>query len=153
MILGIDPGLANLGWAIIDGEELVDYGCLETEVDLLGEERLEVIYKEIDKLCVKFKIESLAVESLFFAKNEKSAMKVAEAIGVVKLCAKKNKVKVFEYSPLQIKTTLVGYGRAEKNQVEEMVGRLLNLKNKIEPSHASDAVAVAMTHIRLEKMN
>jgi crossover junction endodeoxyribonuclease RuvC len=88
----------------------------------------------------------MAMESLFFTKNAKSALKVAEAIGVVKVCGQKNKIGVEEYTPLQIKMALVGYGRAEKEQVEIMVGQCLNLEKTIRPSHASDAVAVALTH-------
>ena len=88
----------------------------------------------------------MALESLFFAKNEKSALKVAESIGVIGLCGQKNGLKVTEYTPLQVKMALVGYGRADKNQVEIMVRNELNLEETISPDHASDAVAVALTH-------
>jgi len=148
MILGIDPGLANLGWAVMDGENLIDYGCIETKSGLKSEVRLKFIFKEVKNIIEKHQIGEVVMESLYFAKNAKSALKVAEVMGVIKICAGNNGVGVKEYTPLQIKTSLVGYGRAEKFQVEEMVGRLLNLKKKISPSHASDAVAVAMTHLR-----
>ena len=148
MILGIDPGLANLGWGVVDGEKLVDYGCVETKAGEEAGDRLLMIYKEVKKIIEGYGVECVVMESLYFAKNAKSAIKVAEVMGVVKLCAKDNRIKVREYTPLQIKTCLVGYGRAEKDQVEGMVSRLLNLKQPIKPDHASDAVAVAMTHIR-----
>ncbi len=152
MILGIDPGLANLGWGMVDGENLVDYGCIETKTSQEYSERLKKIYDELAKIIENFKVECVVMESLYFAKNAKSAIKVAEVMGVVKLCAKNNNIEVKEYTPLQIKTCLVGYGRAEKEQVEEMVSRLLNLKQPIKPDHASDAVAVAMTHIRYNQL-
>ena len=89
----------------------------------------------------------IAFETLFFAKNLKSAMKVAEMIGIIKICGYKNNLEVFGYTPLQVKMSLVGYGRAEKEQVETMVRNILELKTGISPSHASDAVAVALTHV------
>jgi len=88
----------------------------------------------------------MAIETLFFAKNAKSALKVPEAIGVIKVCGRKNNLVVAEYTPLQVKMALVGYGRAEKEQVEIMVREALNLDDLISPSHAADAVAVALTH-------
>ena len=148
MILGIDPGLANLGWAVMDEEELVTYGCIETKAGEKSEDRLDFIFSKVEELMDKYKVSEVVMESLYFAKNAKSAIKVAEVMGVVKLCAKKNGIKVYEYTPLQIKTALTGYGRASKDQVEEMVSRLLNLEKPIRPDHASDAVAVAMTFTR-----
>ena len=93
----------------------------------------------------------MVFESLFFAKNAKSALKVAEAIGAIKICGERNNIEVAEFTPLQVKMALVGYGRAEKDQVEEMVRRLLNLDENITPSHASDAVAVALTYLCTNK--
>jgi crossover junction endodeoxyribonuclease RuvC len=109
--------------------------------------RLGKIYEELEKIIKEFKIEKIAFETLFFAKNVKSAMRVAEVIGVIKICGEKNKLEVFGYTPLQIKMALVGYGRAEKEQVETMVRSILNLEKGISPSHASDAVATALTHV------
>ena len=151
MILGIDPGLANLGWAVMDGEELVEYGCIETKAGLRAEIRLEEIYNQVKDLIKKYKVDGLAIESLYFAKNAKSAIKVAEVMGVVKLCARKCGVEVDEYTPLQIKVALTGYGRAGKDQVEDMVKRLLGREEPIKPDHASDAVAVAMTRERYNR--
>lgn len=149
MILGIDPGLANTGWSLVTGHlslgkeyELVDCGVVVTKA---GEDRLEIIYSEIEKLIMKYKPARMAIESLFFAKNAKSVIKVSEAIGVIKLCGQRNKIEVVTYTPLQVKMALVGYGRAEKEQVEVMVRQLLGREENITPSHASDAVAVALT--------
>ena len=152
MILGIDPGLENTGWGIIEiGNErleirLIEYGVILTDKKDKSEERLEKIFEEVQKIIKKYKIEEVAVESMFFAKNAKSALKVAEAIGVIKVAAKNLKKPIFEYTPLQIKMALVGYGRAEKEQVEIMVKNCLNLTEDISPSHAADAVATALTH-------
>lgn len=148
MILGIDPGLANTGWAVLaDEHTLIKCGCLVTKIQDSSAERLLKIYKELDDLIKQYEIGEVAIESLFFAKNEKSAMKVAEAIGVIKLCGAKNGLKVVDYTPMQVKMALVGYGKADKEQVEVMVRTLLNLDQSISPSHASDAVAVALTSI------
>lgn len=156
MILGIDPGLANIGWAILDhrsstvddGEyELIECGCLRTKISDGSTVRLNKIYKEIEDLIKKFKIKELAFESLFFAKNAKSALQVAEVIGVIKVCGERCGLQVFGYTPLQVKMALVGYGRAEKEQVEMMVRNFLNLEKVISPSHVSDAVAVGLTHL------
>jgi crossover junction endodeoxyribonuclease RuvC len=146
MILGIDPGLANTGFAIVSYEEkLIDSGCIVTEVG--SSDRLGQIYERLDFLIKKFKIKEIAIESLYFAKNEKSASRVAEAIGMIKTLAYLHKLKVFEYSPLKVKMCLTGYGRADKSQVELMVKNILGIDEDIKPSHASDAVAIALTHL------
>lgn len=124
----------------------MDYGVILTSNKDKSEERLEKIFEEIQKIIKKYKVEEVAMESLFFANNARSAMVVAEAIGAIKVAAKNLKKPIFEYTPLQIKMALVGYGRAEKEQVEVMVGNYLNLSESIKPSHASDAIAVALTH-------
>jgi crossover junction endodeoxyribonuclease RuvC len=162
MILGIDPGLANIGWAILDptkashsdGQvsdvseyELIECGCLVTKISDGSAVRLNKIYQEIEGLIKKFKIKEVAIETLFFAKNSSSAINVAEAIGVIKVCGERCGLQVFGYTPLQVKMALVGYGRAEKEQVEIMVRHFLNLEKAISPSHASDAVAVGLTHL------
>lgn len=148
MILGIDPGLASIGWAVLEDEKtLVKCGCLTTKVGDTNAKRLGKIYEELEKIIKEFKIETVAFETLFFAKNKSSALKVAEVIGVIKICGEKNKLEVFGYTPLQIKMALVGYGRAEKEQVETMVRSILNLEEGISPNHAADAVATALTHV------
>ncbi|MEI8067938.1 MAG: crossover junction endodeoxyribonuclease RuvC [Candidatus Shapirobacteria bacterium] len=160
MILGIDPGLANTGWAILDDRSsivdrseyrLVECGCLKTKISDSSETRLGQIYEELESLIKKYKIEAVAIETLFFAKNASSAIKVAEAIGVIKVCGQKNGLEVMGFTPLQVKMALVGYGRAEKEQVEMMVRNFLGLEKNISPSHASDAVAVALTYLFTNK--
>ncbi len=145
MILGIDPGLENTGWGVID-EGVVEMGVIVTTRSQSSQRRLEKIFKEIKMIIQKYQVKEVAIESLYFAKNAKSALKVAEAIGVIKIAAEELSVKVYEYTPLQIKIALVGYGRAEKEQVEVMVREELAIKDKIEVSHAADALAVALTH-------
>lgn len=152
MILGIDPGWENTGWGIIsqkskvespkndDGYKLEGCGVIK----LKGGDRLKEIYEGIDEIIKKFKPEVLAIESLFFFKNAKSVIKVAKAIGVIEVCAANNGIKVVEVTPLQVKMGLTGYGRADKDQVERMVRSLLGEEVVISPSHAADAVAVAM---------
>ncbi|HOZ80719.1 MAG TPA: crossover junction endodeoxyribonuclease RuvC [Candidatus Woesebacteria bacterium] len=148
MILGIDPGLANTGWAIVTEEkELIEWGVIKTSEKQKDSQRLEIIYDELEKLIKKHKIRIISVESLFFAKNVSSAMGVAEAIGVIKLLAQKNDIQVYLYTPLEVKMALVGFGRAEKEQVEIMVRQELGLEKSISPSHAADAVAIALTYI------
>jgi len=150
MILGIDPGLENTGWGIIEekssgGHRLVDCGVILTSSKSTSVQRLEKIYKELGDIIKKYQICEMAIETLFFAKNAKSVMKVSEAIGVIKLCGVSCGLSVEEFTPLQVKQALVGYGRAEKEQVEMMVRTELHLEEEISPSHAADAVAVALT--------
>lgn len=148
MILGIDPGLANTGWAVLKDEKtLVECGCLKTKISDSSALRLDQIYCELENLIKKYKVGSMAIETLFFAKNAKSAIKVAEAIGVIKICGQRNGIEVEGFTPLQVKMALVGYGRAEKEQVEIMVKEFLGLDKPITPNHASDAVAVALTSL------
>ncbi len=172
MVLGIDPGLANTGWAVLESVsssacqfvslsdssvdnnseyKLIKCGCLRTKISDSSAKRLSQIYEEIEELIKKYKVEAMAIETLFFAKNAKSAIKVAEAIGVIKVCGERNKIEVMGFTPLQVKMALVGYGKAEKEQVEIMVRNFLNLKENISPSHASDAVAVALTYLFTNK--
>jgi len=146
MILGIDPGLENTGYGIVDSGKLIKCGVILTSKKDSSVDRLGKIYEELEKIIKKYKVTEMAIETLFFAKNAKSAIKVSEAIGVIKVCGKKNGLEVMEYTPLQVKQALVGYGRAEKEQVEIMVRETLGLEDLISPSHAADAVAVALTH-------
>lgn len=143
MILGIDPGLENTGFALVDNNKLVECGVVKVGK---GDKRLKDIYSGLEELIKKYKPEAVAFEMLFFAKNATSAIKVAEAIGVIKIVSFNNSLEVFGYTPLQVKMALTGYGRAEKEQVESMVRACLELDKPIEPSHAADAVAVALTH-------
>lgn len=152
IILGIDPGLATVGFGIIEkvGNNTValDYGIISTPPSDTLPTRLNTIYKSITALIEKYNPDCVAMEELFFNKNIKTAIPVAEARGVSLLAAihKINKEKLFEYTPLQIKQALTGNGRAEKQQVQYMVKAILNLKSVPKPDDAADALAVALCH-------
>lgn len=150
IILGIDPGTAMTGYGLISclkGEiKLVEKGSIKTSNDHDSSYRLNLIYEEVITLMVKHKPEILAVESLFFSNNAKSASAVGQAIGVIKLAAAQRKLKVFEYPPLKIKMKLVGNGRAEKSEVQSKVRKALRLRKIPRPTHAADALGVAICH-------
>jgi len=148
VILGIDPGTAIVGYGIISKEksklELLGYGCVTTDKILPQADRLGIIKKEIGKIIKKYKPQVMAVEELFFFKNLKTAIKVAEARGVLLVIGKDAGLRICEYTPLQVKIATVGYGRAEKQQVQKMVKAILNLKEIPKPDDAADALAVAI---------
>lgn len=150
IILGIDPGTAMTGYGLIECTKekikLIKYGSIKTLNDHDSSYRLNLIYEEIVTIIDGHKPEVLAVESLFFSNNAKSASAVGQAIGVIKLAAAKNKMKVFEYPPLKVKMKLVGNGRAEKSQVQSKVRKALKLRKIPRPTHAADALAVAICH-------
>ena len=155
IVMGIDPGLARLGYAFIEikkkGEKLktIDYGCITTSPDLSDGERLRKIDNELNKLIKKYKPKVLGVESLYFFKNLKTAMPVSQAKGVILLAAAKKKIPAYEFTPLQVKMAITGYGRAEKKQVQKMIQTLLDLeknpkdKNK-RGDDAADALGIAI---------
>lgn len=149
-ILGIDPGTGRVGWGIVSHEKgvdsFVDCGCFETKVNSELPERLIKIHAFLQDLIKTHKPDELAVESLFFEKNAKTAIDVAAARGVILLAGALAGLPIFQYTPLQVKSSLTGYGKAEKSQVEFMVGKILHLKDKIKPDDAADAVAIALTH-------
>lgn len=149
-ILGIDPGTGRTGWAVIEKkggkERMTACGCFETEVNSQLDRRLEQIYKRVRGLVDEFHPDETAVEELFFAKNAKTAMSVGQARGVVLLACRHMGLKVYNYTPLQIKLAVTGYGKADKKQVESMVMRILGLKSRPKPDDATDALAVALTH-------
>lgn len=145
-ILGIDPGTARLGWGVIDQETMIDCGCLETKANQPEEKRLQLLFDQLTKLIKKYRSEAVAVEKLFFFKNLTTVMPVAQSRGIVLLAAAQNNLPVFSYTPLQIKQAVTGYGRAEKNQVQQMVKSILKLKTIPKPDDAADALAVALTH-------
>ncbi|MBQ7340440.1 MAG: crossover junction endodeoxyribonuclease RuvC [Clostridia bacterium] len=157
IILGLDPGLATLGYGVIKKEnnkkaELVDYGIVSTPKDENLAVRLCMLEKGIKQIIDKFKPDEIAVEELFFAKNAKTGIAVAHARGVILLTANKECGRIFEYTPLQIKQALTGYGRAEKIQIQQMVKSLLGLKGIPKPDDAADALAVALTHAQTNKL-
>jgi len=146
-ILGIDPGTARCGWGVVNKNhsfELVDYGCITTSKDLPAGTRLNIIQKELKKIIKLYKPQKIGVESLFFFKNLKTAMKIAQVYGVILLTATQSKLPIIEVTPLQVKEAISGYGRAEKIQVQKMVQRLLKLSEMPKPDDAADALAVAI---------
>jgi crossover junction endodeoxyribonuclease RuvC len=146
-ILGIDPGYATLGWSVIsDNLKIIDYGFIETSSGQEIHERLFIIHNEINKIIDYYKPDSLAVEKLFFAKNTKTAIDVAKAIGVILLTARLKDLNFNEYTPLQVKNAITGYGRATKDQMQNMVMKIYNLKEIPHPDDAADALAIAACH-------
>ncbi|MDO5713206.1 MAG: crossover junction endodeoxyribonuclease RuvC [Tissierellia bacterium] len=149
-ILGIDPGLAIMGFGIVDviGNKYkpVTYGVIRTKSRTPMPNRLECLYNELTDIIEKWEPDEVAFEELFFNKNVKTAIMVAQARGVEILASQKYGLKTYEYTPLQVKQGLIGYGRAEKRQVQEMVKILLHLKEIPKPDDAADALAVAITH-------
>lgn len=149
-ILGIDPGLALVGYGLIDVEgsnfNVIDYGVITTESTLDLPTRLEKIYELLIQLIETYQPQDLAIEELFFNKNVKTAITVGHARGVEILACKSKGLEIYEYTPLQIKQAITGYGRAEKSQIQEMIKLLLNLEEIPKPDDAADALGVALTH-------
>jgi len=148
IVLGIDPGLALTGWGVLIKEEkpkLIEYGCIKTSKNQKPSQRLLKIHQELQKIIKKYKPEVLSLEKLFFNTNAKTAFSIGEARGVIKLCAVLNKIPLTEFTPLQIKNCIVGYGRASKKQVQEMVKVQLGLDKIPRPDDAADAIATALT--------
>lgn len=149
-VLGIDPGTGRLGWAIVEKENsketLLDCGCLETLANTDLPVRLEIIFNELNRIIKSHQPEAAAVEELFFATNRKTVMSVAAARGVVLLACQVHKLKISSYTPLQIKSSLTGYGAADKKQVAFMVKQILAIKELPRLDDTIDAIAAALTH-------
>lgn len=148
-ILGIDPGTGILGFGVIDvtpgGKiSLVDAGVIRTPVKQADSDRLETIYDELHEIIEANKPQVMGVEKLFFARNVTTAMSVSQARGVVLLCGKQHKLDLYEYTPMQIKMAVTGYGKADKKQIQEMVRTMLGLKEVPKPDDAADALAAAI---------
>lgn len=150
VVMGIDPGTANLGFGVvrIEGGHMValDGGVIETDSDVPLEQRLSEIHASLARLIDWHQPAALAIEDLYFGKNVGSAMKVGQASGVSMLAAAQNDVPCFSYTPQAIKTSVCGSGNAAKRQVQKMVATLLNLTEVPQPDHAADALAVAICH-------
>ena len=148
--MGIDPGYAIMGWGVLDIKgnkfSVVDYGSIITDKDTEMPLRLQHLYSELSAIIAKYQPEEAAIEELFFVHNQTTAIKVGEARGVAILACTNGGVSVSEYTPLQIKQALVGYGRADKKQVQAMVKAILNLKEVPKPDDTADAVAAAICH-------
>lgn len=149
-ILGIDPGTGILGFGIVEAKkgkvQLVDGGVIRTPVKEDDAVRLQTIFEELTDIIVETKPQVMSVEKLFFARNVTTAMTVAQARGVVLLCGKQAGMEIFEYTPMQIKQAITGYGKADKKQMQEMVRVLLGLTEIPKPDDAADAIAAAITH-------
>lgn len=149
-ILGIDPGYAIVGCGLVDcchGRfSLVEYDAITTPAGMDMEERLEMIYNSLTFAIQKYRPQVMAIEQLFFANNQKTVMAVSQARGVLLLCARQQGLDIFEYTPLQVKQAVVGYGKAEKQQVMEMTRRILKLEQVPKPDDAADALAIAICH-------
>lgn len=150
IILGIDPGIATMGYGVVEskGNKLVyhTHGCIYTTPDMALPARLEAIYDGVRQLIRQFTPDAVSVEELFFAKNVKTAITVAHARGATLLACQKERIPMFEYTPKQAKQAVVGYGSADKKQVQYMVRVLLNLKETPKPDDAADALALAICH-------
>ncbi len=149
-ILGIDPGTAIMGWGLIEyknGKVIpLKYGCIETESAVPMPRRLAKIYHELSDIIERDQPDQVAVEELFYFKNAKTVITVAQARGAAIICAENMGVPVYEYTPLQIKQALTGYGRADKKQMQEMVRITCKLDHYPKPDDAADALAVAICH-------
>lgn len=150
IILGIDPGLAIIGYGVVEKKgnsfKLIDYSTIKTSSKLDDVTRLSKLYDQLIELIKKYDPDQMAVEELFFNKNVKTAIRVGQARGVILLAGSKQGIQVAEYTPLQVKQAVVGYGRASKRQVQQMVKALLNLEEIPKPDDAADALAISICH-------
>lgn len=150
VILGIDPGIAIVGWGVIEykGNKFttLGYGSIQTPATMKTEDRLVEIFEQMNFLIEKYKPDCLSVEELFWNTNQTTGIRVSEARGVILLSAAKRGIPIYEYTPLQVKQAVVGYGRAEKKQVISMVTMLLRLEKPPKPDDTADALAIAVCH-------
>ena len=148
-ILGIDPGYARAGWGIIHQEKNIlhplAFGCIETKVKTAHAERLKNLQDELKKIIKCYQPDALAVEELFFFKNLKTAVQVAEARGVILATAMGCRLPIYEFTPLEIKQAITSYGRADNNQIQQMVKLILGMKTIVQSDDAADGLAVAIT--------
>ncbi len=151
-ILGIDPGIATIGFGVVDSESgkqrLVQCGVITTPAHTSLSSRLSQIYDDMTQLIELFRPDAVSIEELFFNTNITTGIAVAHGRGVILLACQKAGVRIYEYTPLQVKQSVVGYGRAEKKQVMEMVKRICRLPAPPKPDDAADAVALALCHAR-----
>lgn len=150
IVLGIDPGYAIVGWGLIEFKnnsyKPLRFGAVTTQAEMTFNKRLHIIYEDIQQILKMFKPDYVAIEKLYFQTNQKTAIMVAEARGVILLAAQQFGIPIFEYTPLQVKTAVTGYGKAKKGQVMEMTRRLLNLPEVPKPDDTADALAIAICH-------
>lgn len=146
--MGLDPGFARTGWAYLKGNaqevQEIYYGCIETSAKQSFEQRLADIDKQLLVLIKKFQPQEIGIEQIYFYKNVKTALKVGHVRGILMLAAVKNKIPCLEPTPLQVKQSVTGYGKADKTQVQKMVKAILGLKETPQPDDAADALAIAI---------
>jgi crossover junction endodeoxyribonuclease RuvC len=157
IILGLDPGLAILGYGVVEYKaggtfRVLDYGCVTTKANTSLPQRLLYIGQGVEQLCLRFSPDAVAAEELFFSRNVTTAIMVAQARGAALMCAARHTGNLFEYTPLQVKQAVVGYGRADKHQVQEMVRLILHLSEIPKPDDAADALAIAICHAHSSDM-
>ena len=149
-ILGVDPGYAIVGFGVLDYDGVrftpIEYGAILTEAHTPFPDRLKAIHTDMEFIFEKYAPECMAIEKLYFTSNQKTGIDVAQARGVTVLSAAERSIPIFEYTPLQVKSAVVGYGKAEKKQVMEMTRQLLNLAQIPKPDDAADALAIAICH-------
>lgn len=152
VVLGIDPGYAIVGWGVVNYAGNIyrplGFGAITTDGSSNFNDRLGYIYNNMTRLIKKCEPDAMAVEKLYFQNNQKTAINVAQARGVILLAAQQQGVPIFEYTPLQVKTVVTGYGKAKKPQVMEMTRRLLALESVPKPDDTADALAIALCHIQ-----
>ncbi|MDK2897181.1 MAG: crossover junction endodeoxyribonuclease RuvC [Candidatus Atribacteria bacterium] len=152
VILGVDPGTAITGVGVVSfsgrGDDISSlyFGCIQTAKNLSRENRLKVVFSDLNRIIEAYHPDGMAVEELFFNKNSKTVISVGEARGVVLLAAALHQLPVWEYTPLQVKQSVVGYGRAKKEQVIYMVKQILKIEQELRPDDVADALAVAICH-------
>jgi len=156
-VLGIDPGTATTGWAVISEKNgqffPIAYGHIETKKGQSDEKRILEIAKDLEKIILDHKPDEAAIEKLFYFKNKKTIIEVAQSRGALLLTLAQNKVKIASYTPLQVKQALTGYGKAEKKQVQLMTKSILRLKSLPKPDDTADAIAIAICHLNSRKIN
>lgn len=149
-IIGIDPGYAIVGYGVVEYDgfrfKTVGYGAVTTKADMPFVKRLDAIYSDMKTLLERYKPDAMSIERLYFNTNTTTAIDVAQARGVILLSAQRNGISVYEYTPLQVKQSVTGYGNAEKHQVMEMVKNLLALSSVPKPDDTADALALAICH-------
>ena len=150
IIIGIDPGIAILGYGVLEYVnnkfKTIDYGAVITTPKNTMPERIEIIFNSLDEIFSKYKPDAVAYEELFFNQNAKTALVVGQARGAAVLAAQIKKINIFEYTPLQVKQSVTGYGRADKKQIQYMVKMLLNLREVPKPDDVADALAIGICH-------
>ena len=151
-VLGIDPGYAIVGWGVVEYISNrfapIGYGAVITEKDTPFEQRLVEIYESVFDICKRYQPEALSIEKLYYQHNQTTVIGVAEARGVILLAAAQCGVPIYEYTPMQVKQAVVGYGSADKHQVMEMTRRILKMEKVARPDDAADAIAIALCHAR-----